>query len=116
MGAERGGFSFRKMRTCLLLALALTGVVMCNTVSIGEGEVQPLGESAGVGVGAGEYKVVDAASYKDLLQVPGIPKGHKILHRISDVTETSCKNACDSDKKCSGFQYVSAEQLCKLLR
>merc|ERR1712054_85738 len=69
--------------------------------------------------GEDAYSTVDAASAKDLpakmLQVPGIPKGHKVVKRIQDVSESGCRNACDGDKDCSGFQYVTAERLCKLL-
>merc|ERR1711939_733977 len=102
-----------KMRSELLL-LALIGVVMCHAVSISESEVQPLGES--MDSGAGAYAEVSGKKMKGLLQVPGVPKGHRIVHRINDVSETACKNACDADKKCDGYQYVAAEGLCKILK
>merc|ERR1711981_992519 len=102
-----------KMRSELLL-LALIGVVMCHAVSISESEVQPLGES--MDSGAGAYAEVPGKKMKGLLQVPGVPKGHRIVHRINDVSETACKNACDADKKCDGYQYVAAEGLCKILK
>merc|ERR1712139_142688 len=101
----------RAMKSEMLMALGLVLVVMCNGIST-ESSVTPL-------LGEAAYSTVDAASAKDLppklLQVPGIPKGHKVVKRIQDVTESGCKNACDGDKNCSGFQYVAAEQLCKLL-
>merc|ERR1712072_1304720 len=102
-----------KMRSELLL-LALIGVVMFHAVSISESEVQPLGES--MDSGAGAYAEVSGKKMKGLLQVPGVPKGHRIVHRINDVSETACKNACDADKKCDGYQYVAAEGLCKILK
>merc|ERR1712072_1429693 len=102
-----------KMRSELLL-LALIGVVMCHAVSISESEVQPLGES--MDSGAGAYDEVSGKKMKGLLQVPGVPKGHRIVHRINDVSETACMNACDADKKCDGYQYVAAEGLCKILK
>merc|ERR1712072_390066 len=101
-----------KMRSELLLALI--GVVMFHAVSISESEVQPLGES--MDSGAGAYAEVSGKKMKGLLQVPGVPKGHRIVHRINDVSETACKNACDADKKCDGYQYVAAEGLCKILK
>merc|ERR1719460_1993958 len=66
--------------------------------------------------GAGAYAEVSGKKMKGLLQVPGVPKGHRIVHRINDVSETACKNACDADKKCDGYQYVAAEGLCKILK
>merc|ERR1711881_258707 len=105
------GTRARAMKSEMLMALGLVLVVMCNGIST-ESSVTPL-------LGEAAYTTVDAASTKDLparmLQVPGIPKGHKVVKRIQDVTESGCKNACDGDKNCSGFQYVAAEQLCKLL-
>merc|ERR1711981_714637 len=98
MGTEQA------MKSEMLMALGLVLVVMCNGIST-ESSVTPL-------LGEAAYSTVDAASAKDLppklLQVPGIPKGHKVVKRIQDVTESG-------DKNCSGFQYVAAEQLCKLL-
>merc|ERR1719261_2023582 len=66
--------------------------------------------------GAGAYAEVSGKKMKGLLQVPGVPKGHRIVHRINDVSATACKNACDADKKCDGYQYVAAEGLCKILK
>merc|ERR1712196_197517 len=100
-----------EMKSEMLMALGLVLVVMCNSIST-ESSITPL-------LGEDAYSTVDAASAKDLpakmLQVPGIPKGHKVVKRIQDVSESGCRNACDGDKDCSGFQYVTAERLCKLL-
>merc|ERR1711959_435186 len=100
-----------EMKSEMLMALGLVLVVMCNSIST-ESSITPL-------LGEDAYSTVDAASAKDLpakmLQVPGIPKGHKVVKRIQDVSESGCRNAWDGDKDCSGFQYVTAERLCKLL-
>merc|ERR1711959_361313 len=92
-----------KMRSELLL-LALIGVVMCHAVSISESEVQPLGES--MDSGAGAYAEVSGKKMKGLLQVPGVPKGHRIVHRINDVSETACKNACDQTKNAMAINML----------
>merc|ERR1711988_267974 len=97
-----------KMRLESLLCLGLALVFMCNAAVVDEEAVHPmeLGES--------DYSGVESAA-KPLLRVPGIPKTSRVSGEVMDISSTDCKNKCDSDKDCSGFQYVGAERLCRLL-
>merc|ERR1711906_12444 len=105
MGSASGGM---KMKLEPLLCLGLALVFMCNAAAVDQEAVHPmeLGES--------DYSGVESSA-RPLLRVPGIPKVSRVSGEVMDISSTACKNKCDSDKDCSGFQYVAAERLCRLL-
>merc|ERR1712178_523809 len=110
----------REMRLMSPEPFVVVGIVLAlfwNVVSAsGEGsaEVHPieLGDSAELDTSIYKAK----AKAKELLQVPGIPKWAKVSRSVDDVSGDGCKNACDADKTCAGFQYVAAERRCRIFR
>jgi len=115
---ERGG---AKMRSVHLLALALGLVVMCNSVSVEEGDTQYLekAKSRGKAEDVTSKKKMAAnelLNTKNLLPLPGMPDWAIVMKRMEDVDKRACHSACNSDPKCAGFQYISSEQLCQLFK
>jgi len=94
-------------------------VVFCNAITTDEAEVQLLSKSKEKALDEAPKKALlehEIMDEKGLLPLPGMPKWAIVTKRIEDVTKSQCKDACDGDLECAGFQYVAAEKLCEFFR
>jgi len=62
-------------------------------------------------------EVEQLAEYEsqDLKKVLSLPNGVFVSHTIANSTPERCKVACLTDAKCTGFQFVTIENVCKIL-
>merc|ERR1711988_698067 len=98
-----------QMKPVALLVLGLALVCCGVSVELDSTEVQPmeLGESS--------YSTAEATAEKGLFKVPGIPRWAKVGKVMLDLSQTDCRDACDGNKNCGGFQYIAAESKCRIL-
>jgi len=106
------------MRTVHLLALALGLVVMCNAVSVEEEDTQYLEKAKSKRAEdlapKKKLKEHEMLTTKNLLPLPGLPDWAIVTKRMEDVEKSQCHTACNADKKCAGFQYISSMRVCQL--